>query len=75
MTARCFYDGQRFKGLTLPGEGEPGWLLGEQGCTGIECSIEGGERMGWPWFLIYINDEPKYKISSLHVVGVEYLDS
>lgn len=73
--AEKYHDGQKFKALTLPGEGEPGWLLGEGGCTGIEVIIDGGEAMAWPWFLIYINEQPRYKISALHVVGVEYLDS
>lgn len=73
--ARSFHDGQRFKSITLPGEGEPGWHVGEQGCTGIECIIENDSRLGFPWFLIHVNDQPRFKISALHVVGLEYLDS
>lgn len=76
MDARLFTNGQRFKGLIMPGDGGPGWQLGEGGCTGIECVIDGGgEKMSWPWFLVYINEQPRYKLSALHVVSLEYLDS
>jgi hypothetical protein len=73
--ARLFTDGQRFKSVTLPGDGEPGWLVGANGCTSIEAVIEGDGRFSFPWFLVYINDKPKFKVSALHVVGLEYLDS
>lgn len=74
--ARKFHDGQRFKSVTLPGDGEPGWLVGENGCTAIEVIIEGdGGKFGFPWFLIYINDNLRFKISSLCIVGTEFLDS
>lgn len=75
MNAQKFYDGQKLKSITLPGEGEPGWLIDHNGCTGIEVTLEGGEYFWMVWFTVYVNREPKYKVSGLHVVAVEYLDS
>ncbi len=74
IAAKTFCDGQQLKSVILPGDGGPGWYVGQEDCTRIEVCIEGdGGKFGFPWFLVYINDKLQYKISSLHVVLLEYL--
>lgn len=64
-------DERPIKAIYWPGENEPGWIVGESGCTRIVAYDENGSMANVPWLAVFVGDHLRMRVPA-DQVSVHY---